>query len=46
MKTYMFILFVGLVFYFGVICPLLRWNCNRVGMDFDPFVKGCIVRKK
>lgn len=22
-----------------------KWNCNRVGMDFDYFVNGCVVRK-
>lgn len=22
-----------------------KWNCNRVGMDFDYFVDGCVVRQ-
>ena len=45
-KYFLFIFFVGLIFYFGIICPIQRWNCNRVGMDFTPFISGCIVRQK
>lgn len=22
-----------------------KWNCNRVNMDYDIFVSGCVVRK-
>ena len=28
------------------IYSLNKWNCERVGMDYDIFIQGCIVKGK
>lgn len=28
------------------VYALNKWNCKRVGMDYDIFVQGCIVKGK
>ena len=44
-KAILFLVLLGLFSYIAIVCPIRRWNCNRVGMDFAPFVDGCIVRQ-
>lgn len=39
---------LGLIFWGGIYWgyEFEKWNCNRVGMDFDYFVDGCVVRNQ
>lgn len=36
----------GLFFYFLIVFPIHKWNCERVGMTADYFVGGCIVKDR
>lgn len=36
---------VAMIVYGVVVAPVLRWNCNRLNMDWSPFVNGCVVRE-
>lgn len=42
-----FAIVIALIFWGGIYWgyEFEKWNCNRVGMDFDYFVNGCVVRK-
>jgi len=45
-KSFFFVLstlFAVLLLCAGIMFKI--WNCDRVGMDFDFFVKGCVVRQ-
>lgn len=40
---YLTILVLCLVLYY-IGLQIRAWNCDRVGMDYDIFIQGCVVR--
>lgn len=48
MKTWEMILIMVVIAVIGVVVgyDIKRWNCDRVGMDADMFINGCVVRRE
>jgi hypothetical protein len=44
-KTILCLLVIAPILYFGIIYPLHRINCLRVGMDADLWIHGCIIKQ-
>lgn len=44
-KEYIILTAIVVLVYFLVIVPFQTWNCRRIGMGFDPFIYGCVIKE-
>lgn len=43
-KEFMLYIAAALIFYFIVVFPIRKWNCERVGMTAEYFIEGCVIK--
>ena len=45
MKVYIFLLIIGLLFYFGVIMPMRNNLCEKHNMTAVWYLQGCVLKE-